>query len=260
MSLSKARRSLLRSLRSRHRRQDEGCFLVEGIRGATAAVNAGAEVRFGVVSLRLAKLDASGSLASLLEAAGTEIIAVADDELAKLADTVTPQGIVLVCEEPTTTLDRLLPHADRGLLVADAIQDPTNLGNMIRTAAALGLGGLIALDGTVDPFNAKVVRGAAGGCFYLPIFRAQWKDVAEPLSAAGVRLLAAHPHGTNIAATENRDPWALAVGNEGAGLRAEILAAAHERVAVPIHRSAESLNAGVAAALLMYELAGRRER
>ena len=204
MSLSKARRSLLRSLRSRHRRQAEGCFLVEGIRGATAAVNAGAEVRFGVIAVRLAELDASGRLASLLEAAGTEVIAVADGELAKLADTVTPQGILLVCEEPTTTLDRLLPHADHGLLIADAIQDPTNLASMIRTAAALGLGGLIALDGTVDPFNAKVVRGAAGGCLCLPILRAEWQGVAEALFAADVRLLAAHPQGTDAAAIDRQ--------------------------------------------------------
>ena len=260
MPLSKARHDLLRRLRSRHRRRGGGAFLVEGIRGATEAVKARADIRFAVISLRLAELDASGRLASLLEAAGTEVLAVDDDELAGLSGTVTPQGILLVCEEPKTTVDEILSGAEHGLLIADAIQDPTNLGGMIRTAAALELGGMVALDGTVDPWNAKVVRGSAGGCFHLPILRIGWDEIAESFSATDIHLLAAHPNGRDVAAVEPRGSWALAVGNEGAGLRAKILDSSEERVAVPIRSSADSLNASVAAAILMYEIRRRTGR
>jgi TrmH family RNA methyltransferase len=287
MSLSKARQSLLERLRRRHQRDREGCFVVEGVRGAATALHARAPVRFAVVSPRLEELDPGGEIPLLLAAAGVDVTEIDDTELAGLADTVNPQGVLLVCEEPAATLQTLtallasrpgrqaptrgdqapaakpspaLPKTP-GFLIADAIQDPANLGTMIRTSAALGLAGVIALDGTVDPWNAKVVRGTAGACFYIPIVRARCDEVLPWVRENGMRLFGAAAEGVDIREIEpsaggagSRAPWMLAVGNEGAGLRDEVRVAADQLVAVPIDGDIDSLNAAVAAAILMWEL------
>ncbi len=253
MTLSKARSGLLQRLQQRKQRQREACFVVEGIRSAREALAAGMSVRFAVMSPRLAELDEDGALTDLLSHVRIDVITLDDVALAELSGTVSPQGILLVCEEPRAELADVVVSRG-GILVADAIQDPANLGSMIRTAGALGLAGLIALDGTVDPWNTKVVRGGAGAGFRLPIVQARCSDFIDWVGAGGVRLLAADAAGVDAMTVDKAVPWALAVGNEGSGLRPELLAAAVETISVPMDPHAESLNAGVAAALLCYEL------
>lgn len=253
MTLSKARSGLLQRLHQRKYRQREGCFVVEGIRSAREALSTGISVRFAVISPRLAALDHNGALTELLSHLRVDVITLDDKALAEASGTVSPQGILLVCEEPRAELAELAV-AHGGILVADAIQDPANLGSMIRTADALGLAGLIALDGTVDPWSAKVVRGGAGAGFRLPIVAAGCSEFIDWAGSTGVRLLAADTNGIDAATVDKAIPWALAIGNEGAGLRSELLGAAAETISIPIQPHAESLNAGVAAALLCYEL------
>lgn len=271
MSLSKARLALLQRLQRRHQREREARFVVEGVRGARAALQSGARVRFAVTSPRLEDLDPGGEIPLLLGAAGVEVTNVGDTELAGLAGTVSPQGVLLVCEEPQASLETLgaiIAATPAGLLIADAIQDPANLGTMIRTAAALGLAGVIALDGSVDPWNAKVVRGTAGACFHVPIVRARCAATLAWLAEQGIRLLGAAASGADVrtvggptanghrepAAPGTGRPWALAIGNEGAGLRDEVRAAADELIGVPIRGDVDSLNAATAAAILLWEL------
>lgn len=264
MSLSKARSRLLQRLQHRNQRDREGCFVVEGIRAAVAALEVGVKIRFAVTSPRLVTLDRDNRLGEGLSAARFEVVVVDDSDFGALTNTVAPQGILLVCNTPTATLDSLLADDEEaepaaagngdGILVADAIQDPTNLASMIRTGAAFGLEGLIALDGTVDPWNAKVVRGSVGGCFRMEIVSATVEEFLDWVRNRRVTLLAAEASGRDIAAASFSAPWALVVGNEGAGIRAELRDAAHASVSVPIRAHAESLNAGVAAAILCYEL------
>lgn len=256
MKLSKARRAILQRLQRRKTREQEGCFVVEGVRSACAALDSGLPVRFAVISPRLAELDADGALAGRLSRARFDVIAISDKELAALADTMSPQGILLVCDEPRARVDELASRSG-GVLVADAVQDPGNLGAMIRSAAAFGLAGLVALDGTVDAWNAKVVRGSAGASFRLPIVHSSCAELLDWVKRTDTRLLAAALGGHDVARVDRSLPWALAIGNEGAGLRNELRAAAHETVAIPIRPDADSLNAGVAAAILCYELTRR---
>ena len=253
MNLSKARSGLLQRLQRRKQREREGCFVVEGVRAARAVLGAELAVRFAVVSPRLAELDADGTLAEVLSRAKFDVVTIEDKELAAHSDTMSPQGILLVCDEPQATLEQLRVR-DGGLLVADAIQDPGNLGAMIRSAAAFGLAGLVALDGTVDTWNAKVVRGSAGASFRLPVVRATCAELLSFVAAQDVRLLAADSIGGDVAASDKSLPWALAIGNEGAGLRVELRQAAADTVTVPMRPDADSLNAGAAAAILCYEL------
>ncbi len=161
------------------------------------------------------------------------------------------------------TLDSLLPDDKESggkILVADAIQDPANLASMIRTSAAFGLNGLVVLGGTVDPWNAKVVRGSAGGCFRIKIVRTTAKECLDWIHNSSVILLTAEVGGGDIAAARFPMPWALVVGNEGSGIRPEFRDAAHKSVGVPICCEAESLNAGVATAILCYEMTQRNRQ
>ena len=272
MSLSKARSRFLQRLQHRNQREQEGCFVVEGVRATAAAIEAGADVRFAVTSPRLETLDRDSRLAASLADARFEVVVVNEKDFAGLSHTVTPQGVLLVCTEPAATLDSLLVAGEEsgltmadngsgtGILIADAIQDPANLASMIRTGAALGLDGLIVLDGTVDPWNAKVVRGSAGGCFQIEIVSVTVEECLDWVRNSCVTLLAAEAGGRDIATAHFSAPWALVVGNEGAGIRPELRDAAHDSVGVPIRSEAESLNAGVATAILCYELSRRKRQ
>jgi RNA methyltransferase, TrmH family len=138
------------------------------------------------------------------------------------------------------------------VLLLDAVQDPGNLGTLVRTAEALGVAAVVALPGTVDPWNAKAVRSAAGSLFRVPVLPATWKEARARLAGSGYRLLAAEVGGAPVAAVHGR--VGLVVGNEGAGLSAAVRAGVDGRVGIPLQGRAESLNVAAAAAILLYEL------
>jgi RNA methyltransferase, TrmH family len=252
MALSRARTRLLARLQSRRTREREGRVLAEGLRVAGEVLDSGAGIDFAVVSPRAEELG-GGPLVERLRGAGVEVIEVDDREAVGLASTETSQGLLLVCREPFADVPELLSTRAR-VLVLDGVQDPGNAGTLVRTAAAFGLTGVIALDGTVDPWNPKAVRAAAGTCFRLPLVRASWADVAPRLRDAGVALWVADAGGEPVPAVPPPRPWGLVVGSEGSGPRPEILAAAHRRVSVPMPGGTESLNAGVAGAILLFAL------
>lgn len=252
MELSQNRRRLLGRLRRRRQREREGCVLVEGVRSVSEALAAGAEPVFAVVSPALAASEAGRALAARLEVA-CDTAHVDDGDLRELADTDHPQGALLVSREPSYE-GGLLPTEGR-VLVLDAVQDPGNLGTLVRSAVAFGLDGVICLDGTVDPWSPKAVRASAGHAFRIPIRKASVDAVVAALEAdeAFVLVAAADGRPAREALDADRPLSALIVGNEGAGVREELRSVASGAVAVPMAGAAESLNAGVAGSILMYE-------
>ena len=175
-------------------------------------------------------------------------------EFDALADTETPSGVLAVVEWEPLTLDRLpAPGWDAVALVIDGVQDPGNVGTMIRTAHALGAWCTIALDGTADVRNPKVVRGAMGSTFRHPVAEAAWDTFATWADAHDVALLVSAADGSPHVGTSAR-PHALVVGSEGRGARAEWSGLEHRRIAIPMPGGAESLNAAVAAGILLHEL------
>lgn len=260
--ISQSRRRLIGRLRSRRMRGREGVFLVEGVRAAEEALDAGMGVRFAVVTDALDGSERGGLLLRRLRGSGHETVVVEAQELDDLADTEAPQGVLLVCDEPLAQLDALTEPSDNHVfqsLVLDGVQDPGNAGTLIRAAAAFALDVVIVLNGTVDPWNPKVVRAGAGSSFRIPVVRTKWSAYHEWLRARGVALLVADAAGADVRTLERGHPsgWSLVVGNEGAGPRAEVLEHATARVAVPMPGGIESLNAGVAGAILLYDLTGR---
>ncbi len=254
--LSAAKARLLGRLARPRQREREGRFLVEGVRAVEEVLDSSLDVVFAVISPALRRTERGRALRQALDSAGVALTEVPDSELVALSATESPQGIVLVCEEPRTTLADLGAQSG-SFLVLDGIQDPGNAGTLIRTGRAFGLAGVVCLDGTVDPWNPKAVRAGAGAGTRIPVVRARWRDFAAWSGDLSLPVLVADARGADVERTDPGSRWALVVGSEGDGPRPEAFEVASGRVAVPMRGGAESLNAAVAGAILLYALTRR---
>ncbi len=256
--MSSSLQTMIRDLQRRRGRERRGLALAEGVRLVEEALGAGVPLRGAAISPALEGTPRGKALKSALERQGVRVEAVSDGELAGLADTEHPQGVVAVVEPRDWSLDDIAPAPGSPVLVLDGVQDPGNVGTLLRTAFGLGAAGVIALKGTADLTNSKVVRGSMGALFRLP---AVPSDVAGYLAWARkhqVETWIAAADGEAIvpgALRDHRGVVALAVGNEGAGVSAALAAGAGRRVAIKLARGAESLNVAVAAAILLREVA-----
>jgi RNA methyltransferase, TrmH family len=260
--VSQGRRRQLARLGARKSREREGLVLVEGPRAVRTALEAGVPFRYAVTTPEGPEAERRA-----LAEAGVELLEVTASQFLELAHTDTPQGILAVVDEPRPGLDALAPAARPGgspLLVLDRVQDPGNVGTLVRAAAALGAPGVVALDGTVDPWNPKVVRASAGEAFRIPLVRADWDAFEAWRRASGCRLWVADAGGADarrFAASLSAEgastpsfPAALLVGNEGSGPRSEALTAADAVLALPLASGVDSLNAAMAGTLLLWIL------
>ena len=197
--------------------------------------------------------------AAELRARGVPLRAMTGELLASLSELETSQGLLALAERPAFEEDALF-RATPLVLVADAVQNPGNLGGLLRTAEAAGATGAYLTAGCADPFSWKALRGSMGSAFRLPHVRGLALDaVLERLAARGLAVLATAADGeTRYDEADLRRPVSLLVGSEGAGLPAEALRRADRRLRIPLARPVESLNVGVAAALVLYEAARQR--
>jgi len=250
--------SLARDLRRRRARERHGLFVAEGVRTVEELLASGLAVRGALAAPALDGTTRGAALRDALHDRGVPLLDVSDTDFASAADTDTPQGILAVGERPRTTAADVLGTLGHGgcTLLLDAVQDPGNAGTMLRSAAAFGAAGVIAVTGTVDLWGAKVVRSAMGALFRQPVAHASWDDVDAALAAAGAELWGADGAGASVARLVAERPARLvvAVGNEGAGLSHAAVTRASRLVGIPIAPGVESLNAAVAAAILLYEL------
>jgi len=180
-------------------------------------------------------------------------------EFASAADTETPQGILAIAQVPKHSLAALPIDAPFRLLVLDAVQDPGNVGTIVRTAAALGVAAIVSLPGTVDLWNAKVVRSSMGALFHHPALACTWEELTSFRSQHAVPLWGADSAGESLSGlTRTREAipprLAIAVGNEGSGIGAQVRQGAERLVSVEIASTVESLNVAVATGILLYEL------
>ena len=185
---------------------------------------------------------------------GIEVSAVNEQEFRSAAETESPQGVLAIAEIPERGLEALAERASLRLLVLDAVQDPGNVGTILRTAAALGADATIALAGTVDLWNAKVIRGSMGASFHHHCMHAPLDELVSFLTRRGIPLWGADAGGIPVADTVAPPRLALAVGNEGAGLSSSVREHVTQLVSLPISASVESLNVAVAAGILLYQL------
>ena len=251
MNLSQRRERLIARLRVPKTRAREGAVLVEGVRAVSEALDAGVEASFAVVSPRLERSKAGSELLSRLES--LEVVHTDDRDLERVSDTERGQGVMLVCAEPAAALEAV--HTGGQYLVLDGVQDPGNAGTLIRAAVAFGFEAVLCLDGTVDPWGPKPVRASAGMVFRVPVVRAATPEVIEWLRESEVPLYVADATGKDVDEHPRLESFAIAVGNEGKGVRSLLADEAAGRVAVRMRGGAESLNVAMAGAIIMHALA-----
>jgi TrmH family RNA methyltransferase len=249
--LSRNKERILGRLKSARGRQREGLFVVEGVRAAEEALDAGASIHFAVCSGRLEQTERGRELADRIQSAVRETIWVEDDVLEVAAHTESPQGVLLVCREPQHALSDLPPGR---ILVLDGVQDPGNLGTLVRAAAAFAMDAVVVLHGTVDPWNSKAVRASAGACLRLPLVRSDSRAFLDWAQGGGVPVLVAAADGADVEGIAPGASWALVIGSEASGASTQLRDASRETVSVPMPGGVESLNAAVAGAILLYAL------
>lgn len=247
---SRAQAKRWRALQRRKGRSEHGLFLAEGPRLLEELLASPVSVRHVLHTREAADEPSVARALSRARDRGVSCEEVPPGELAEFADTVTPQGVLAVAEIPSRDG---VDVAAGDLVVLDAVQDPGNAGTLLRTAEALGAAAAVSLKGTVDVWNPKVVRASAGSVFRLPVVDARWPELGTRLGAASTAVWAADAAGEPVPRGGGGVPArvALVLGNEGSGVRPEILEAADRRVSVPIAGPVDSLNVSVAAAILM---------
>lgn len=246
--------TLIRDLRLRRGRERRGLALAEGVRLVEEALAARVVVRHAAVSPALEATPRGAALKTALAAAGVPLAPMDDRALAELADTEHPQGVIAVVEPPTWALESLTPRAGQVVVVLDGVQDPGNVGAIARTALGLGASGLIALKGTAELTNPKVLRGSMGALFRLPAVSTTDEACLAWAERVGAALWVTDSAGERPGSQRLTAPVALVLGNEGAGIRPELERVASRRLAIPLAAGVESLNVAVAAGILLYEV------
>jgi RNA methyltransferase, TrmH family len=242
---------LVRTLMGRPKeRREANAFVIEGIRLIEEAVTAGWKFQFALYSDGLN--ERGQDLLKVLIAHRIDAEEVAGDLLQKLSDTETPQGILAVLE----FTDLPIPDSLNFVLIPDQIRDPGNLGTLIRTAAATGVQAIFLPEETTDAFAPKVVRAGMGAHFRLPIYLLTWDEIRERTKDLQVYL--ADMNGTPCWESDFSKPLALMVGSEAEGASADGRKLATEKISIPMAGNVESLNAGVAGSVLMFEVVRQR--
>jgi len=243
-----------RDLRRRKARERNGRFVAEGVRTVEELLRSPLAVDAALFTESAASDERAAAAIRALTDRGVPVAQVSDDEFASAADTEHPQGLLAIARQPDGTLDNLVPGPVSRLLVLDGIQDPGNVGTLLRTAAALGATAAIALPGTVDPWNAKVVRSAVGTHFRFPVSEASVDALAAYLERHAFALWGADANGDTLDARRAPARLAVAVGNEGAGLSPALRARCSSVVSLPMAPDVESLNVAVAAGIILFSL------
>lgn len=237
-------KNILKLKKSGKERRKQGEFVVEGMR-SVAEIPKEAFVRAYATTEYLKN--------HAYSFAG-EVEEVSESVMRQISDTKTPQGIVAIARMPKHSLPSILEREEGILLVLENVQDPGNLGTMIRTAEGAGVSGVIMSKDTVDIFNPKVTRATMGSIFRVPfLYVESLLDIIPKLHENGYMSFAAHLQGQDIYEEDFRGKVAFFIGNEGNGLTDELTSQSKKKIKIPMEGRVESLNAAIAAALLMYE-------
>jgi TrmH family RNA methyltransferase len=243
---------LVRALLGRPRERSEaGVFVVEGVRLVEEAVSSHWGFRFALYDDSL-----SGRGKSLIErmtSQGIEVEEVSESLMNPLSETGTPQGILAVLNESRLPI----PESLSFILIPDQIRDPGNLGTLIRSAAAAGVDAVLLSPETTDSFAPKVLRAGMGAHFRLPIHEMTWDEIEQ--HTKGLQVFLADMDGQSCWETDLRQPLALIVGSEADGASVSARKLANQKISIPMMRKMESLNAGVAGSVLMFEVVRQRK-
>ncbi len=246
-------RNITKLMSSAKYRREQGCFAAEGVRLCRDGADSGAGIRYFVYT-GSAKEKYREDF-EYISSKAQRCEEVSGGLFGKIADTTAPQGFLCVFEMRETDDDTIVKAGGR-YAALERIQDPSNLGTILRTAEALGVDGVILSDDCCDVFSPKVVRGSMGAVFRLPVVIAEdFTAYIRSLTEKGIMTYASTPHkAENCSEVSFAEGGVMLIGNEGNGLREETIAACSKSVRIEMKGRAESLNAAAAAAILLYRL------
>jgi TrmH family RNA methyltransferase len=237
---------------------DDGCIAIEGIKLVEEAVRSGLRLR-AVFFSESARERANRLLPQLSHA--TETIVLPDEIFQSAVATEAPQGVAALVHPLAASLEELFLPETPLIVGCVGLQDPGNLGTILRSAEAFGASGVLATDGTVSAANPKVARASAGSVFRLPVVKLSTAQALAALEANSVRLVVTSSHkGRPIQEVDLTLRTAIFIGNEGQGVPRALLDAADEAILIPHSPQVESLNAGIAASILLYEAQRQRRK
>lgn len=255
--ISSRQNALVRQFRAVAQGDVADRMLLDGEHLIAEAIDSGVEIESAAFAERVA----AGPVASRLPRE-TRTVIVSDSVLDAMTPVQTPSGAVAIARRPSPDLDRVFARAPQLILLLHEVQDPGNIGAIVRAAEACGATGVICSERTADPFSWKALRGSMGSSFRVPL--ATRHPLASAIAVArekGLRVFATEARGgTSLPACNLRVPAAIVLGGEGGGLPASIIESADERLTIPMQPPVESLNVATAAALVIYEAARQRHR
>ncbi|WP_280769858.1 TrmH family RNA methyltransferase [Salipaludibacillus daqingensis] len=245
-SIQNAKIKAWKKLQLKRERDKSGLFFIEGMHLIEEALKSDLTIKDLI-------LEEGREIPNEWNVKELTIVYVTERVMKELSETETPQGMAAICEKPENI--NLPLEAGRYLFV-DGVQDPGNLGSMIRTADAAGMAGVVLGDGTADPYNGKVIRSTQGSLFHLPIQKMNLDEAIELCKENNVPVFGTSLQGSSYTAIEPQDHFALIVGNEGNGVSEALLKMTDQNLYIPIFGEAESLNVGIATGILLYHLRG----
>ncbi len=251
-----------RCLKKRKYRELYNKFLIEGVNFVEDALINNAPLDFVMVAENNQYCQKCKEIMEQARLQQLPLFFVKNDLLAKISDTETPQGVVAVCTMPSWNEEQVIREGEGILVALDGLQDPGNLGTIIRSSAGVGVRGVFLGEGTVDLYNPKVLRATMGAVFRVSVFQqVELITLIRKVKEAGFVTIAADPR-----ADRKYYHWdfrkgghLILIGNESRGIRAELLDLVDLRVRIPLTEGVESLNAAVAASLILYEIFRQRD-
>jgi TrmH family RNA methyltransferase len=249
-------RRIARLDRNAAARQEEGVYLLWGWKVVEEGLREPARLERILAGARLSRHAAGRALLRRARREGLPVSLVEEEILNGLVPGAGDQGLLALARVVRTSLEEMMDSAKEPiLLVADRIQDPGNLGTLIRLGEAAGIAGVVVVPGTVDPYHTRVVRSSAGSILRVPVARISApQDLSAACRKGGMRIVATLPEGgTSLERADLRGAMALVVGNEGEGLSREWIAASHLKLTVSLAERIQSLNVTLATAMVLYE-------
>ncbi len=239
-------------LRRTKERREANAFVVEGVRLVEEAVNSNWGFQFAIYDESLN--ERGKSLVESLKSGEVDAEMISESLMKSLSETETPQGILAVLNDSRLPI----PDSPNFILIPDQIRDPGNLGTLLRTAAATGVQAVLLPPETTDAFAPKVVRSGMGAHFRLSIHSMTWDEIEQMCKSANLQIYLADMNGQSCWEMDLREPLALIVGGEADGASEHARKLANKQISIPMTGKMESLNAGVAGSVLMFEVVRKR--
>jgi len=245
---------LIKTLSQKKVRESSRLFLIEGTRLVEEANNKGIKIKYLIIDETVKNVPKINQ--------GCQVLRLPNNLFREISDTVSPQGVIAVAEQIEISLADIILGVNPLVVVLNGLQDPGNLGTIIRTSAAAGAAAVLLTEGTVDLYNPKVIRSTMGSLFQVPIINGlDDNEAVEWLNHHSINIMVADLDGEEYYYSANlKESFALVIGNENRGPNDIWKKAAYKKVKIPILGSTESLNASVAAGIILYDAVRQRLR